>query len=79
MIQYLLIQYVLETFTEQRSIDEVYEPYNGAAIFKNGHMAPGLWDIKVSPLKLFEDQVHKTEIPNTAEVRVSRLKIILVK
>ena len=47
------------------------ESYNGEVILRNGHTSPGLWDIKVTPLKLFQDQVHKSEIPNTAEVKVN--------
>lgn len=42
-------------------------------IYNNGMPAPGPWDIPVKSSILFQDEVVKIEIPNTANVRVYKM------
>lgn len=65
----LLKKYVLQTYTETRSTAYATEPYSGAPIYITGQpLQP--WDIAVVPKILFNNEVHKIEIPNTAHVEV---------
>ncbi|XP_071476031.1 protein SSUH2 homolog [Diadema antillarum] len=62
--------YTLETFTEKRSTKWVHEPYVGQPIDGpyNGP-APLPWSIPVNIPALFQNNVHRLEVPHTASVK----------
>lgn len=62
--------YTIESYTESRSTEWAYEPYNGQPIDgpQNGP-APGPWDIQSKPSQVFKDEIRKIEVPHTASVK----------
>jgi hypothetical protein len=44
-------------------------------IISNGMPPPQPWDIVVQPMGLFRDEVKLIEIPNTAQVEVSKERL----
>ncbi|RWS13904.1 protein SSUH2-like protein [Dinothrombium tinctorium] len=63
-------KYTLESFTERRKTAWNYQPYDG--VFMNmppSGVAPGPWDVAVSPPKMFEKCKQKIEVPNTSVIK----------
>ena len=85
----------MQTFTEARSTEYVFEPYYSTLfiffvfykqkkykiyfldqpIYNTGP-PPQPWDIVAKPLQLFQPQLTKIEIPNTAQVEVKHLLVL---
>ena len=66
---------MLQTFTESRTTAYACEAYHGAPIYVTGQpLQP--WDIPCVPKILFNNEVHKIEIPNTAHVEVKQMSLI---
>jgi len=67
----IYLKYVLQTFTESRTTAYACEPYHGSPIYITGQpLQP--WDIPCVSKILFNNEVHKIEIPNTAHVEVKQ-------
>lgn len=64
------LHYKLETFTESRSTKKKKKPYKGGFVDgpENGP-APGPWQMKCEPKKMFKDDKIKKEVPHTAKVK----------
>ncbi|XP_077986285.1 protein SSUH2 homolog [Glandiceps talaboti] len=62
--------YTLETFTEGRATNWVYEAYVGQAIDSpsNGP-PPGPWEINVEPSEMFDNSETYLEVPHTASIK----------
>ncbi|XP_077993831.1 protein SSUH2 homolog [Glandiceps talaboti] len=64
------LHYELETYTEQRYTNRVYQPYYGGPVDgpMNG-IPPGPWQIDIQPSQLFSDHTKLAEVPHTSSLR----------
>ena len=77
---YFTLQYKLETFTENRKTKKKKIPYKGGHVDgpDNG-TPPQPWEIECRYKKAFKDDKIKSEVAHTAKVKVSSVKIKLIK
>ena len=62
--------YTMESYTEERTTEWKYEPYNGKPIDGPEYgPAPGPWDIPAKPAQLFKSETRLIEVPHTASVK----------
>eukprot|EP00730_Choanoeca_flexa_P003615 TRINITY_DN11453_c1_g4_i1.p1 TRINITY_DN11453_c1_g4~~TRINITY_DN11453_c1_g4_i1.p1 ORF type:complete len:413 (+),score=18.46 TRINITY_DN11453_c1_g4_i1:88-1326(+) len=62
--------YVLETFTEKRSVEWKIEPYYGQPIDdRQSGPTPLAWQIPVKPDGLFKTSTRSIEVPHTASIK----------
>ena len=69
------VQYVLETFYEERSTSWHQEPLTDQTFFSQSHdPTPSAWEIAVKiPIMFYQTELHM-EIPNTASANVSFIR-----
>ncbi|XP_070536141.1 protein SSUH2 homolog isoform X2 [Ptychodera flava] len=69
ILQSSALHYELETFTERRHTNRVYQPYRGELVDGpiNGR-PPGPWQVDVQPDYLFSNHTKQIEVPHTSTV-----------